>query len=189
MLDAQRPIAATSPASRSNVESYASAFARMRRSIPSSRGSSLTLTSSLRRRFTRFRSTTFRLCFGTTTPTRGCSNREADARASRSSVCIRFPVRLTLSRSVSLLSLACRGKASRLRAGVFRRQLDSEPFTSLLAAAAKDFTTPFSSHTQPKTMSANPALITGTVGRLAHYYTPETRKSGYGKKPLKLFQH
>jgi hypothetical protein len=172
--DAHSLIAVRSPASCPKLESYASGFARMRMSIPSSRGSSPSLTSSRRRRFTRFRSTILCLCFGTTTPTRGCSNREADARASRRSVCIRFPVRLTASRSASLVSRERRGKPSVLGASVFRRQLDGEPFTPLLAAAAQNFTSPFSSHPQSKTVCADPPFVAGTVGGLAHYYTPET---------------
>jgi len=101
-------------------------------------------------------------------PTLGCENREADARASRRSVCMRFPVRLTASSSASLVSRLLRGKPRDLGAGVLRRQLDGEPFTSLLAPPAEYFSTPFSSHPQPKAMGANTALIAGTVGRLAH---------------------
>jgi hypothetical protein len=144
--DVQWRIAVTSPASCAKLESYASGFTRMRTSNPSNPGSNVILTSSRRRRFTRFRSTILRLCLGTTIPARGCSNREAAARASRRSVCIRFPVRLTDSRSVSLVSRKLRGKLNALGAGVFRRQLDGKPFASLLTTAAKNFTSPFSSH-------------------------------------------
>jgi len=161
----------------------------MSRLTRSSAGRSRIRTSSRRRRFTRFRSTTLCLCFGTTTPTFGCNNREADARASRSPVCIRFPVRLTVSSSASFLSLVLRGWRSLLGAGVFRRQLDSKPLTPLLTAATQNFATPFSSHPQPETMRTDAALITGTIRRLAHYDAPETRKNHFGRKPLKLFQH
>jgi hypothetical protein len=134
--DVHSPIVVMSPASWEKLESYASGFARTRTSMPCSPGNSLLLTSSRRRRFTRFRSTILCLCFGTITPTRGCNNREADARASRRSVCMRFPVRLTASRSASLVSRLRRGNPSDLGAGVLCRQLDSEPFTSLLTAPA-----------------------------------------------------
>ena len=161
----------------------------MRRSTPLISGRSPVRTISRRRRLTRFLSTIFRRCLGTTIPTLGYSNREADARASRRSVCIRFPVRLTASRSASLVSRDLRGKPRDLGAGVFRRQLNGEPFTSLLAAAAKNFTSPFSSHPQPKTMRADPALVAGTVGGLAHYKTPETRNYSCCVKRVKLSQH
>src|SRR5207248_8831909 len=99
-------------------------FARISRSTPPNSRSNPVRTISLKRRLTRFLSTIFCLCLGTTTPTRGYDNREADARASRRSVCIRFPVRLTASRSASLVSLDLRGKPKALGAGVFRRQLN-----------------------------------------------------------------
>jgi hypothetical protein len=187
--DVHSPIAPISPASWAKLESYASGFARTRTSIPCSPGSSVHLTSSRRRRFTRFRSTILCLCFGTTTPTRGCNNREADARASRRSVCMRFPVRLTASRSASLVSRCLRGNPSVLGAGVFCRQLDGKPFTSLLSTPAENFTPPFSSHPQPETMRADTALVAGTVGGLAHYNAPETKKNEYSTEPVKLFQH
>jgi hypothetical protein len=187
--DVHSPIVPMSPASWAKLELYASGFARTRTSKPCSLGSSLLLTSSRRRRFTRFRSTILCLCFGTTIPTRGCNNREADARASRRSVCMRFPVRLTASRSASLVSRWLRGNPSVLGAGVFRRQLDGKPFASLLTAPAENFTTPFSSHPQPETMRADAALVTGTVGGLAHYNAPETKKNECGTEPVKLFQH
>jgi hypothetical protein len=114
------PIELTSSASCWKVESYASGFARMRRSVRSRWGRSCVRTSSRKRLLTRFRSTIFRRCFGTTTPTRGCSNREAHTRASRRSVWIRFPVRRTVSRSVSLVRRAARGNPNGLGAGVFR---------------------------------------------------------------------
>ena len=155
---------------------------------PSS-GSSSVRTISRRRRLTRFRSMILCLCLGTTTPTLGYSNREADARASRRSVCIRFPVRLTASRSASLVRRARRGKPRDLGAGVFRRQLDGEPFTSLLAAPAKNFASPFSSHPQPKTMCTDTALVAGTIGGLAHYNAPETRNYRCCTKRVKLSQH
>ncbi len=185
--DTHSLITVTSPASCPKLESYASGFARMRTSIPSSWGKSPILTSSRRRRFTRFRSTILCLCFGTTTPTRGCSNREADARASRRSVCIRFPVRLTPSRSTSLVSRELRGKPSVLGASVFRRQLDGKPFASLFAAAAKNFTPPSSSHTQPEAMCPDATLVTGTICRLAHSDTPKAIRCY--RERVKLFQH
>jgi hypothetical protein len=67
--------------------------------------------------------------------------------------------------------------------------LDGEPFASFFAAAAKNFTSPFSSHPQPEAMRANTALVAGTIGGLAHYSTPETKKITYGVEPVKLFQH
>jgi len=102
---------------------------------------------------------------------------------------MRFPARLTASRSASLVSRELRGKPSVLGAGVFRRQLDGEPFASLLAAAAKNFTTPFSSHSQPETVGSDAALVAGTVGGLAHYNAPETKKNECSTEPVKLFQH
>ena len=154
-----------------------------------SSGTSVVRTISRKRRFTRFLSTIFLWCLGTTTPSLGYGKGEADARASRRSVCIRFAVRLTASRSASAVSLDRRGKPSDLGAGVFRRQLDGKPFTSLLAAAAKNFASPFSSHPQPEAVSANPALVTGTIGGLAHYLTPGTRNNCCAVKAVKLFQH
>src|SRR4029079_6489074 len=148
----------------------------MRTSTLDRPGSKVVRTISRRRRLTRFLATILRRCLGTTIPTLGYSNREADARASRCSVCIRFPVRLTASRSALLVSLDRRGKPRTLGAGVFRRQLNGEPFTSLLAAAAKNFASPFSSHPQPKTMRTDTAFVTGTIGGLAHYNAPETKK-------------
>jgi len=154
------------------------------------RGKSRVRTSSRRRLLTRFRSTMLRLCFGTTIPTLGYSNREAATRASSRSVWIRFPVRLTLSRSVSLVSRDLRGKPRALGAGVFRWQLDGEPFASLLATTAKNLTSPFGSHTQPEAMGADAALIAGTVRRLAHYGTPENQgRSEAATEPVKLFQY
>jgi hypothetical protein len=38
-------------------------------------------------------------------------------------------------------------------------------------------------------MRSDAALITGTVGGLAHYYAPETKKNECGTEPVKLFQH
>jgi hypothetical protein len=35
----------------------------------------------------------------------------------------------------------------------------------------------------------NAPLVAGTIGGLAHYSTPETRKITYGVEPVKLFQH
>jgi hypothetical protein len=186
---AHRAIASISTESCSNLAPYASGFARSRTSTFPIIGSILVLASSRNCRFVRFRSTMSRRYFGTTTPTRGCSNREADARASRRSVCIRFPVRLTNSRSASLVSRALRGKPNALRASVFRRQLDSEPFASLFAAAAKNFTSPFSSHTQPEAVCTDAALVAGTVGGLTHYNAPETKKISYCTESVKLFQH
>ena len=161
----------------------------MRRSIPLSSGRTLVRTISRKRRLTRFRSTILRRCFGTTMPIRGYSNREVDARASRRSVCIRFPARLTASSSVSLVSRDRRGKPSDLGAGVFRRQLDGKPFTSFLATAAQNFAAPFSSHPQPKSMRADTAFITRTIGGLTHYSTPETRNRSCSTKRVKLSQH
>jgi hypothetical protein len=67
--------------------------------------------------------------------------------------------------------------------------LDGEPFASLLAAAAKNFTSPFSSHPQPETMRSDAALVAGTVGGLTHYDAPETKKNECGAESVKLFQH
>jgi len=161
----------------------------MRRSIPLSSGRTLVRTISRKRRLTRFRSTILRRCLGTTMPTRGYSDREVDARASRRSVCIRFPARLTASSSVSLVSRDRRGKPRDLGAGVFRRQLDGKPFTSFLAAPAKNFASPFSSHPQPKTVRADTAFIAGTVGGLTHYDTPRTRNNCSTTRRVKLSQH
>jgi hypothetical protein len=158
-------------------------------SVPCNPGSRLILTSSRRRRFTRFRSMILCLCFGTITPALGCNNREADARASRRSVCIRFPVRLTASRSASLVSRELRGKPRVLGASVFRRQLDGKPFTSLLPPTTQDFTSPSGCHPEPETMCPDTALVAGTIGGLAHYNTPETKKSGCSTEAVKLFQH
>jgi hypothetical protein len=174
----QRPITATSSDSCSKLLLYASGFARIRRSTPAMFGKSPVRTISRRRRLTRFRSTIFRRCFGTTIPTLGCDNREVDARASRRSVCILFPVRLTASRSVSLVSLDLRGKPNDLGAGVFRRQLNGEPFTSFLAAPAKNFTPPFSSHPQPEPVGTDAALVAGTIGGLTHYFYSRIRENG-----------
>ena len=161
----------------------------MRRSIEPSSGRALVRTISRRRRFTRFLSTTFCRCLGTTIPTLGYGNREVDARASRRSVCIRFPVRRTASKSVSLVSRDRRGKPKALGAGVFRRQLDGEPFTSLFAAPTKNFASPFSSHPQPETVRADPAFIPGTIGGLAHQNAPETRNNCCTMKRVKLSHH
>jgi hypothetical protein len=38
-------------------------------------------------------------------------------------------------------------------------------------------------------MCADTALITGTVGGLAHYDAPETKKISCCTEPVKLFQH
>jgi hypothetical protein len=181
-------IASTSIISCSNVAVYASGFARIRTSILPPIGSILVRASSRNRRFVRFRSTILRRYFGTTTPTLGWSNREADARASRRSVCIRFPVRLTDSKSASLVSRVRRAKPRGLRASVFRRQLDSEPFASLLAPAAKNFTSPFSGHSQPEAMRPDTTLVARTVGGLAHQDTPKTEKINCRIEPVKLFQ-
>jgi hypothetical protein len=143
-------------------------------------GSNRVLASSRRRRFTRFRSTMFLPYFGTITPMRGRNKREGVARASRCSVCTRFPVRLTSSRSASLVSRWLRGKPIDLRAGVFRRQLHSEPLPTFFASTAKYFTSPFSRHTQSEPVGSNAALISGTVRGLTHYTTPETRKIEFG---------
>jgi hypothetical protein len=67
--------------------------------------------------------------------------------------------------------------------------LDGEPFASLLTAPAENFTTPFSSHPQSETMRADTALVAGSVGGLAHYNAPETKKNEYTTEPVKLFQH
>jgi hypothetical protein len=168
MADVHSPISAMSAVSSLNVEPYASGFARISKSTRPRSGRSEVRTSSRRRRLTRFLATTLCRCLGTTIPTLGCKNREADARASRRPVCIRFPVRLTASRSASLVSLLLRGKRRGLGAGVLCRQLNGKPLTSLLAPPAQNFAAPFSSHSQPKTMGANSALVAGTVGRLAH---------------------
>jgi hypothetical protein len=101
---------------------------------------------------------------------------------------MRFPVRLTASRSASLVSRLRRGNLSDLGAGVLCRQLDRKPLASLLTAPAENFTTPFSSHPQSETMRTDTALIAGTVGGLAHYNAPETKKNECGAEPVKLFQ-
>jgi hypothetical protein len=67
--------------------------------------------------------------------------------------------------------------------------LDSKPFASLLAAAAKNFTSPSGSHPQSETMGADTALIAGTVGGLTHYNAPETKKNRCSTESVKLFQH
>src|SRR3954471_11452921 len=119
---------------------------------------------SRRRRLVRFLSTMFRPCFGTTMPTLGPSEREADIRASRHSVCIRFPVRLTDSRSAALVSRDLRGKPRDLRAGVFRRKLDRQTLTSLFAPTAENLASPFSSHAQPEPVGSDTAFIARTIG-------------------------
>jgi hypothetical protein len=67
--------------------------------------------------------------------------------------------------------------------------LDGKPFAPLLAAAAQNFTSPFSSHPQPKTVRSNAAFVAGTIGGLAHYDTPETNKIRCSREPVKLSQH
>jgi hypothetical protein len=136
-------------------------------------------TISRKRRFVRFLSTTFHPCFGTTIPTLAQSEREADTRASRYSVCIRFPERLKDSRSASLVRRNPRGKPKDLRAGVFGWELNSEPLTSFLATTAKNLAAPFSSHPQPEPVCSYTAFVTRTVGRLTHYSAPETFRIKY----------
>jgi len=38
-------------------------------------------------------------------------------------------------------------------------------------------------------MRADTALVAGTVGGLAHYNAPETKKNECSTEPVKLFQH
>lgn len=165
-----------SEVSSANVDRYAPGLALIRRSSCPSAGSSCVRANSRNLRFNRLRAIIRCLYFGTTTPIRGLSNREAAARASRWSVCMRFPVRRTASRSASFVSLWLRGKPKPSRAGVLGRQLDSKPFASLLATAAKNFTSPSGCHPEPETVSPDAAFVAGTVGGLAHYDTPETNK-------------
>ena len=92
--------------------SYARGFARMTRSTGGSRRRSRVRTISLSRRFSRFRDTADCLCFGTTSPTRGCIKGEATTRTSKCSVRNRFPFVLTRRSSVRLVSRWLRGNVS-----------------------------------------------------------------------------
>jgi hypothetical protein len=136
--------------------------------MPSTVGRTCERAISRKRRFVRFLSTAFQPCFGTTMPILVQREREADTRASRHSVCIRFPLRLKNSRSVSLVRRDPRGNPKGLRAGVLGWKLYRKPLAPLFATTAKDLSAPFSSHPQPEPMSSDTTFIARTVGRLTH---------------------
>jgi hypothetical protein len=106
---------------------------------------------------------------GTTIPTRAYENGEVVVRTSRCSLRYRFPCCLTRSMSAFRVSRERRGKTRRpLRPGVLRRQLNGQPRTTLLPAAAKNCTTPFRRHACTESVLANTALVAGAVGGLPH---------------------
>lgn len=156
----------TSAAKTSKDTSYAFGNGRMSTSQGGSAGKSRMRVSSLRRRRSRFRSTTDRLYFGTMTPTRAYATGEAATRTSRCSVLIRSPVRLIVSISIARDRRCAR--ASVLRACVLRRQLDRQPLAPLLPATGEDLTPPPCRHALTKAVCLNPALVTRPVRGLTH---------------------
>ena len=150
---------------------YASRRARMAMSIavePVIIGSSLSRTSSRRRRLSRFRSTAECWCRGTTMPMRGKARGEARTRTSRCVVRIRFPSRITVWMSLLRVSRLRRGNPKPSGACVLAREFDGQAPTSLLAAATENFTSPLGFHARAESVSLDAALVTGTVGRLTH---------------------
>jgi hypothetical protein len=73
-----------------------------------------------------------------------------------------------------------------LRAGVFVRELDGETLASLLAAAAEYFASPPRGHALAKAMCPDAALVTGTVGGLAHTKLRRPVENVYGCRTVKL---
>ena len=154
---------------------YASRRARIATSTtrePVIPGSSLSRTSSRRRRLRRLRSTAECWCRGTTMPTRGKARGEARTRTSRCGVRIRFPSRITAWMSLLRVSRFRRGNPKPvLGACVLAREFDGQAPASLLASTAQDFTSPFGFHARAKSVSLDAALVTGTVGWLTHDYS------------------
>src|SRR5919199_2870309 len=60
------------------------------------------------------------------------------------------------------------GGDGRSGAGVLARQFDRQPLAPLLAAAAEDLTPPPRRHPRAEAVRADAALVTRTVGWLAH---------------------
>ena len=136
---------------------------------PRSCGSSLSRTSSRRRRLRRFRSTALCWCRGTTTPIRGNARGEARTRTSRCGVRIRFPSRMTVWMSLLRVNRLRRGNPKPLSgACVLARKFDGQASTSLLTATAQDFTSPLGFHARAESVCLDPALVSGTVGWLTH---------------------
>ena len=155
--------------------SYAVGRERITRSTAGRVGSNSVLTISRRRRFNLLRSTAVCPCFGTITPTRGCPRGEARYRTSKCRLRIRFPPRMTDSRSLFRVSRNSREKRRRsLGSGVLVRQADRQNRATLLAAAAENCASPFGCHTRAKSVGTDAALVPGTICGLTHLKTPKS---------------
>src|SRR4051812_42498701 len=82
---------------------------------------------------------------------------------------IRFPPRMTASRSLFRVSRNCRAKRTRsLGAGVLAREPHRQNLAAFLATAAENFTSPLGGHARAESVCADAALVPGTVCGLSH---------------------
>jgi hypothetical protein len=162
-----------SASSALNDAVYASGRARMTTSTDSAVGRRRVRTSSRSRLFNRFRSTADPEYRGTTIPTRGCPRGEAVARTSRCIVRIRLPSLATPWSSAPRVSRWLRGKPSPRRdgrsgAGVFAGDLNAQPLSPFLPAAAERLASPLRRHASAEPVRTSAPLVAGAVGGFTH---------------------
>jgi len=165
----------SSSRSRSNDALYAAGSAKTTSSPLVARASCSVRTISRRRRFTRFRSTAECECRGTMMPMRCGVVAMAVERTSSSAPRVRLPFARTAARPAPLVSRSARGKRSRLRSGVLRRQLHCQELTPLLAAPAQYLPPPLRGHAKTEPVLPDSFLVSWVVRRLSHHYSWRSR--------------
>src|SRR3954468_18114495 len=94
---------------------------------------------------------------------------EARTRTSRCTVRIRFPSRTTVCRSCPRVSRWRRGNPKpSLGAGVLVRKPYGEALPPLLATTTQYCASPLRFHARAESVRLDPALVTRTIGGLAH---------------------
>lgn len=169
----------SSSRSRSNDAIYAAGSAKTTVSPFVEAASCSVRTISRRRRFTRFRATAEFEWRGTMMPMRCGVIALAVERTSSSAPRVRLPFARTAARSAPRVRRSARGKRSRLRSGVLRRQLHCQALTPLLAAPAQYLPPPLRGHAKTEPVLADSFLVSWVVRRLSHHYSWRSRNQFY----------